>query len=599
MRHPKQYPTTPYGPAYPATGTGGTNGADGAGGAHGTHGAGGPSATHGTNGVGGPSATHGTNGVGGPSATHGTNGAGGTHGAGGPSATHGASDDTRALNGTSAPDGAYAAGLPWARPGGTAPNGSPWSASHAPGLAGYADDAARSAPGSGSGDRGAPGGASGGGGYGGGSGGGDGGGDRPGGPPARDTVVGPPAPRRGRQLAAFAAVAVVAAAVGGGVGGLVGHRETTPGAPSAVSTLDQPVPGRADLPTSPVAAVAQKVLPSVVQLVGSTGEGSGVVLSSDGLILTNAHVLSAGQGGQLTATFQDGSTAPVQPVGEDTKADLAVVRAQNVSGLTPVQLGNSDTLQVGQEVVAVGSPLGLAGTVTSGIVSSLNRPVETSGEPDQSQQGGGSEGGPGGGLGGLGGLGGGDLGGLGGGGLGGLGGGGGAVQQQAQAPRESVLDAIQTDAAINPGNSGGPLVDMQGRIVGLNSAIASLGAGRGGQSGSIGLGFAIPINQAKRIADELVSTGHADQAQLGVSVRDFQPNGAQVVGVSPDSAAAKAGLQPGDVVSKVGDRLLESSDALVAAINSSVPGSTVNLTVKSGAGAQHTVPVTLGSVPAS
>ncbi|MDT7658601.1 MAG: putative serine protease PepD, partial [Pseudonocardiales bacterium] len=290
-----------------------------------------------------------------------------------------------------------------------------------------------------------------------------------------------------------------------------------------------------------------------------------------------AHVLAAAQGGQLTATFQNGSSAPVQEVGQDTQADIAVVRAQGVSGLTPIQLGNSDTLQVGQPVVAVGTPLGLAGTVTSGIVSALNRPVETQGEPSPSQQQG---------QGGLSGL----------GGLGGLSGLSAAPQQQTPT---SVLDAIQTDAAINPGNSGGPLVDMQGRIVGLNSAIASLGSGGGGQSGSIGLGFSIPINQAKRIADELIASGHATQAQLGVSVRDSQPNGAQLVSVAPGLAAAKAGLQAGDVVTKVGSQLVENSDGLVAAINSADPGSNVTLTVTSGAGAPHTVPVTLGSVPAS
>jgi len=388
-----------------------------------------------------------------------------------------------------------------------------------------------------------------------------------------------PKPRARRRVAGLVAVAVLAAAVGGGVGGFVG-RESTP--VGSIGTLSQPVPAGSDLPAGPITTVAQHVLPSVVQLVGNQGEGSGVVLSADGLILTNAHVLDAAQGGQLTATFQNGSTAPVQVIGEDTQADIAVVKAQNVSGLTPIQLGNSDGLQVGQQVVAVGSPLGLAGTVTSGIVSALNRPVETQGEPTQSQ----SQG-----QGGLGGL---------GGGLGGLGGLGGNLAAQ-PAPPTSVLDAIQTDAAINPGNSGGPLVDMQGRIVGLNSAIASLGAGAGGggQSGSIGLGFAIPINQAKRIADELIASGHATQAQLGVSVRDSQPNGAQLVSVQPGSAAASAGLQPGDVVTKVGDRLVQNSDALVAAINSAVPGSNVTLTVSSGAGAPRTVPVTLGSVTAS
>ena len=391
-----------------------------------------------------------------------------------------------------------------------------------------------------------------------------------------------PKPQGRRRVAGLVAVAVLAAAVGGGVGGLVG-RGTAPSSSSA-GTLSQPVPAAGDLPASAITTVAQHVLPSVVQLVGNQGEGSGVVLSSDGLILTNAHVLGAAQGGQLTVTFQNGATAPVSEVGEDTQADIAVVKAQNVSGLTPIQLGNSDSLQVGQQVVAVGSPLGLAGTVTSGIVSSLNRPVETQGEPTQSQQ---DQGGLGGGLGGLGGLGG-----------GGLGGGGGGQAPQQAAPT-SVLDAIQTDAAINPGNSGGPLVDMQGRIVGLNSAIASLGSSGGGQSGSIGLGFAIPINQAKRIADELIANGHATQAQLGVSVRNSQPTGAQVVGVAPNSAAAKAGLQPGDVVTKIGDRPVQNSDALVAAINSATPGGNVTLTVSSGAGAPHTVPVTLGSVTAS
>jgi putative serine protease PepD len=318
--------------------------------------------------------------------------------------------------------------------------------------------------------------------------------------------------------------------------------------------------------------VAQKVLPSVVQLSGSTGEGSGVVLSADGLILTNAHVLTAGDKGGLTATFQDGTTAPVQILGRDTRADVAVVRAQGVSRLTPIQQGNSDELQVGQPVVAVGSPLGLSETVTSGIVSALNRPVVTQqAQPQQS---------PPNHLGNLGEL----------GGLGGFG--------QMSPQSISALDAIQTDAAINPGNSGGPLVDMHGRIVGLNSAIASLGSGPDGQSGSIGLGFSIPINQVERIANELIASGHAQQAQLGVTVETRPPAGARIVSVIPNSAAAQAGLREGDVITKVGAQLIEDSNALVAAINSAPPKSTVTLTVTSGAGAAHPVNVTLGSVDA-
>ncbi len=349
----------------------------------------------------------------------------------------------------------------------------------------------------------------------------------------------------------MAAVAVVAAVVGGGVGGYVGRHTASGASTSSVGMLQQPLPPASDEAPGAISTVAQHVLPSVVQLAGSSGKGSGVVLSSDGLILTNAHVLESGR---FTAVFQNGASAPVTVVGSDRRADLAVVRAQGVSGLTPIQLGNSDGLQVGQPVVAVGSPLGLAGTVTSGIVSSLNRPVETGGPGRSAAIG---------------------------------------------AAQTSVLDAIQTDAAINPGNSGGPLVDMQGRIVGVNSAIASLGSdSSGGQSGSIGLGFAIPINQAKRIADELVATGHATRAALGVTVRDSDPAGAQLVEVLPGGAAAQAGLRASDVVTKIGGRLVQSSDELVAAVNSASPGSSVALTVSSGGAAPHPVQVTLGSVPA-
>lgn len=373
----------------------------------------------------------------------------------------------------------------------------------------------------------------------------------PAGPSGGDARTDGPRPK-GRGLAGMAAVAVLAAAVGGGVGGYVG-RVTAPATPAPVSTLAQPLPGGEE-PLGPISTVAQRVLPSVVELSGGSGRGSGVVLSADGLILTNAHVLDAGR---LTAAFQDGSTATVTEVGADRRADLAVVKAQGVTGLTPIQLGNSDGLLVGEQVVAVGSPLGLAGTVTSGIVSSLNRPVETGGaQPDS----------------------------------------GGFLERSV--PQTSVLDAIQTDAAINPGNSGGPLVDMQGRIVGINSAIASLGSGAGGQSGSIGLGFAIPINQAKRIADELVATGKATRAALGVTVQDAEPAGAQLVSIEPGGAAEAAGLRPGDVVTKIGGRMIHDSDELVAAVNSASPGSSATLIVSSGGAAPRPAQVTLGSVPA-
>jgi putative serine protease PepD len=243
-------------------------------------------------------------------------------------------------------------------------------------------------------------------------------------------------------------------------------------------------------------------------------------------------------------TFSDGRTVPFTVVGTDPSSDIAVVRAEGVSGLTPITIGSSANLQVGQNVVAIGSPLGLEGTVTTGIVSALNRPVASGGEAGD---------------------------------------------------QNTVLDAIQTDAAINPGNSGGPLVNMNGELVGVNSAIASLGGDAGGpQSGSIGLGFAIPVDQAKRIADELVQSGTASHASLGVQVGDDPSvSGAAIVEVAAGGAAAKAGLPSGVVVTKLDDRVIGSSDALVAAVRSKAPGDTVTLTYTDQSGGSKTVQVTL------
>jgi putative serine protease PepD len=363
----------------------------------------------------------------------------------------------------------------------------------------------------------------------------------------------PGGPRRssgGRVLAA-AAVALVLALFAGVLGGAVGYRMASTG--GLTNALDQPPPQArpaTSLPTGSVEQVAQKVTPVVVQLrvrgPQVAGEGSGIVLSSDGLILTNNHVIeAAADGGEVQAVLQDGRTAPVQIVGRAPTFDLAVVRAQGVSGLPTAELGRSDDVLVGQPVLAVGSPLGLSGTVTSGIISAVNRPVRAGGEDSD---------------------------------------------------QDTVLDALQTDAAINPGNSGGPLVDMAGRVIGVNSAIASVG-GNGQAAGSIGLGFAIPIDQAKRIADELITTGRATQAVLGVSVPAGRGDtaGATVQEVLPDSAAARAGIAPGDTITKVNDRVIDSGDALVAAIRSHPPGARVTLTVRERTGGTKPVEVTLGS----
>jgi len=317
-----------------------------------------------------------------------------------------------------------------------------------------------------------------------------------------------------------------------------------------------------------VEQVAAKVMPSVVKLqvdMGGQGDtGSGIVLSSDGLILTNNHVVApaAGDGqdaqptsadsGQAaamtkTVTFSNGQTAPFSVVGTDPSGDLAVVRAEGVSGLTPIAVGSSKDVKVGQQVVAIGSPLGLQGTVTTGIVSALNRPVAAGGEP------------------------------------------GGNV---------TVLDAIQTDAAINPGNSGGALVNMDGELIGVNSAAASLGGGDGGgQGGSIGLGFAIPSDQAKRIADELVSTGTATHGSLGVQLSKdaSQDGGAAIAQVVDGGPAAAAGMPSGVVITKIDDQVIDGPEALVAAVRSKAPGDKVSVTYTDESGAAQTAQVTLGS----
>ncbi|WP_258080868.1 S1C family serine protease [Nocardia nova] len=365
--------------------------------------------------------------------------------------------------------------------------------------------------------------------------------------------------RRGR--AGLLAGAVVLALVAGGIGGAVGTlatRSDTNNAP-VNNALNAPAPvdpASASAPPGSVPAVAQKVLPSVVMIrvagARAEGEGSGVVLSSDGLILTNNHVASgAGPNAKMEVAFQDGSTANASVVGVDPVSDLAVIKAAGKTNLTPIELGTSRNLMVGQPVVAVGSPLGLAGTVTTGIVSALNRPVSTSGEA-------GSQG--------------------------------------------TVISAIQTDAAINPGNSGGALVDTNGKLIGINTAIATLGASEmpGSQSGSIGLGFAIPVDQARRVADELTKSGHATYAQIGISVRaQDDVNGARVLDVTPDGPAAKAGIPSGAIVTRVDDQVIDSGNSLIAAVRSHQPGDKVKVTYTDPQGQNpKTVEVTLGAAPA-
>ncbi|BBY31724.1 S1C family serine protease [Mycolicibacterium sediminis] len=359
--------------------------------------------------------------------------------------------------------------------------------------------------------------------------------------------------RAGALTVGALAIAVISAGIGGGVATLVQPERATTTTSALGAAPSQPA---ASLPAGSVEQVAAKVVPSVVKLETDMGrqseEGSGIVLSSDGLILTNNHVVAAAKDGvpgggpvQTKVTFADGNTTSFTVVGTDPSSDIAVVRADNAANLTPITLGSSGSLRVGQDVVAIGSPLGLEGTVTTGIVSALNRPVAAGGDARN---------------------------------------------------QNTVLDAIQTDAAINPGNSGGALVNMNGELVGVNSAIATLGGDSAqSQSGSIGLGFAIPVDQAKRIADELIQSGTASHASLGVQVgNDATVDGAKIVDVTGGGAASAAGLPSGAVVTKVDDRVIGSADALVAAVRSRAPGDQVTLTYLDPSGKPATVQVTLG-----
>ena len=357
-----------------------------------------------------------------------------------------------------------------------------------------------------------------------------------------------PEPRRGAgKVVAIAVASGLLAGMVGGVGAYaVADRLDSGSLTSPGAVLPQADADLSSRPSGSVAQVAAAVLPTVVQITERNGSGggtgSGFVIREDGYILTNNHVVEgAADGGSLSVTFQDGTTKSAKIVGRDTSYDLAVIKV-DADGLATSTLGNSDGLVVGDSVIAVGSPLGLDGTVTTGIISSLNRPVTAGGQGES-----------------------------------------------------SFINAIQTDAAINPGNSGGPLVDAQGKVIGVNSAIASLGQSQGQQSGSIGLGFAIPVNQAKRVAEEIISTGRSTHPVIGVKVDlQYSGAGAQISEVTEGGAAAAAGLRSGDVVLAVGDRQIDDSTELIVAIRSYAPGDTVTLKVKDGSGTRD-VQVTLGS----
>ncbi len=335
-----------------------------------------------------------------------------------------------------------------------------------------------------------------------------------------------------RSNSNFFVVAVVIALIAGGFGAAIGRGSATNIGANLVQTSNT-----VERAPDSIAALAARVIPAVVSISvkgsAGSGTGSGFFLDSDGFILTNNHVVeSAARSGTITVELSDGKKYRAKLIGRDGPYDLAVLKI-DVVGAPTLQLGNSDNVQVGDAVIAIGSPLGLSGTVTSGIISSKNRAVTTGGGSGES----------------------------------------------------SFINALQTDAAINPGNSGGPLVDATGAVIGVNSAIATLGFSS--QAGSIGLGFAIPINQAKKTTEQLIRTGSATYPIMGISVDTrYTGTGALItsegVGITPGGPAAKAGLRAGDVIIEFDGSEVDNSDELIVMIRSKNVGDKVTVKYKRG-----------------
>ena len=353
-----------------------------------------------------------------------------------------------------------------------------------------------------------------------------------------------------------AGLALVIGVIGGVFGGAVyenWHRAATEGQVGG-GLGDAGATSQAPLPASnhSIAKVAQHLLPSTIQVLaqyqgrkdGATG--SGFVLDRSGHYITNNHVVAdaVDHNGPIEIVDQNGDKYAAKVVGRSPTYDLAVLYVKHGPQLPPASLGTARVLRVGDQVVAFGSPLGLSSTVTSGIVSALNRPVTTSDSGSVS----------------------------------------------------SYINAVQTDAAINPGNSGGPLVDLSGRVVGVNSAIATTGSSGSGEAGNIGVGFAIPIDQVKITADQILRTGQARYPVIGATVNTGANSGAgaTILQVSSGGPAAKAGLHKGDVVTQVAGEKVADGIALIVAIRAHQPGDTVPFTVQRG-GQQMSLKITLGS----
>ncbi|MFG3347848.1 S1C family serine protease [Streptomyces sp. NPDC048018] len=369
-----------------------------------------------------------------------------------------------------------------------------------------------------------------------------------------------PRKRSGGLVAAVLAAALIAGGVGGGIGyWAASQRDENATSSTTVSSGDAPASFKRDPGT--VAAVAGKALPSVVTIQaksggtdGEGGTGTGFVYDKEGHIVTNNHVVaSAADGGTLSATFSNGKTYDAEVIGRAEGYDVAVLKLKNApSNLAPLPLGDSNQVAVGDSTIAIGAPFGLSNTVTTGIISAKNRPVAS------------GDGGSG---------------------------------------KNSYMSALQTDASINPGNSGGPLLDASGAVIGINSAIQSTGSGFGQtQAGSIGLGFAIPVNQAKNVAEQLIKTGKPVYPVIGATVNmQDKGEGATIAeqgtggtpSVTPNGPAAKAGLKAGDVITAFDDHQIDSGPTLISEIWTHKPGDAVKVTYERD-GKTATATVTLG-----
>jgi putative serine protease PepD len=359
----------------------------------------------------------------------------------------------------------------------------------------------------------------------------------------------PPPNRRSGMLAGVVAATLIAGGIGGGVGYLVADGEESTS--TTVSADDDGDEAQARPPES-VAGIAEEALSSVVTIETGAGmeatTGTGFVFDEQGRIMTNNHVVAAAdEGAPLTATFSDGESYEADVVGRAEGYDVAVIELTDAGGreLDPLPMGDSEEVVVGDATVAIGAPFGLDGTVTTGIISALDRPVASS--------------------------------------------------ESTGATASSYMNALQTDASINPGNSGGPLLNADGEVVGVNSAIL-------GQSGSIGLGFAIPINQALNVAGDLVETGEPVYAIIGAHVDTGETTGgAQIIEpvaelpepITPGGPADEAGLEPGDVIVRFGERPIDSGPTLISEIWTYQPGDRVEVTYERG-GQEQTTEVVLG-----